>query len=257
MDLSTIIGLLLGVGGVLAGFLMEGGNPMSLMEPSAAVIVFGGSFGATMLSFALKHSVSFPVLVKQTFFSKQTDPVELVQTIVALAKKARQAGILALETEAKNLENPFVRSAVQLVVDGTQPELVREILETEIDGMRTRHKHGIDFFAAWGGFCPTLGVLGTVMGLVHMLENLSDPGAMGPSIAVAFIATFYGVGFANLVLLPFAAKLKGKSHEETAAYEVALEGVLSLQAGDNPRVVAMRMRSFLSPKDKVRLGEEF
>lgn len=133
-------------------------------------------------------------------------------------------------------------------MDGIQPELVREIMEIEIDAMRSQHKLGEDFFSALGGYAPTLGVLGTVMGLVHMLENLSDPGTMGPSIATAFIATFYGVMSANIIFLPIAAKLRMISRQEISVYEMAIEGVLSLQAGDNPRVVTMKMRSYLSPE---------
>lgn len=256
MDLATVIGMLLGWGAVLGGFLMEGGRPGALIAPSALVIVVGGSAGATIICFSLKNSISLPVVMKNAFFSKHADPVEMIKLIVDLAKKARQAGILALEAEAKNLENQFIREAIQLVVDGTQPELVREILETQIDTMRTRHKAGAEFFQAWGGFSPTLGVLGTVMGLVHMLENLSDPGAMGPSIATAFIATFYGVALANLFYLPVAAKLKSQSHHEIASYEMAVEGILSLQAGDNPRIVATKMRSFLSTNEAKLLDAE-
>jgi chemotaxis protein MotA len=256
MELGTLIGLLLAWGAVLGGFLMEGGRLGSLAEPSAFVIVIGGSLGATVITSTFKQSATVPMVLKQAFFTKHADPVTMIRLIVGLAKTARQLGILALENEVKSLENPFIRNAVQLVIDGTQPELVREILEVEIDGMRTRHKTGVEFFQGWGGFAPTLGVLGTVMGLVHMLENLDNADSMGPAIAVAFIATLYGVGFANLFLLPIASKLKVHSHEETTTYEMAAEGILSLQAGDNPQVVSTKMRSFLSPGDKKKLDAE-
>ncbi len=256
MEIGTIIGLLVAWIAVLGGFLMEGGRLTSLVEPSAFVIVLGGSLGATVITSTFKHSVSVPMVLKQAFFTKHADPVVMLQLIVALAKKARQSGILALEAELASLENPFIRNAIQLVIDGTQPELVREILDVEIEGMRARHKTGVEFFQAWGGFAPTLGVLGTVMGLVHMLENLDNADSMGPAIAVAFIATLYGVGFANLFLLPVASKLKVHSHEETTTYEMAAEGILSLQAGDNPMVVMTKMRSFLSPGDKKKLDAE-
>lgn len=256
MDLATVIGMILGWGCIIGGFLMEGGRPGALVEKSAAVIVFGGSIGATIICFSLKHTTSLPIVLKQAFFSKSLDRLQMMQDIVSLAKKARQAGILALEGEIARLDNVFLKQSVQLVVDGTQPELVREILDTEIEAMRMRHKGGVEFFTMWGGFAPTLGVLGTVMGLVHMLENLSDPGGMGPSIATAFIATFYGVGFANMFFLPVASKLKARSHEELSTYEMAVEGILSLQAGDNPRVVSTKMRSFLSPAEKKVLEVE-
>lgn len=253
MDIATIIGLVIAWGAILGGFVMEGGSIGSLVSPSAAIIVIGGSFGATVVSFALKHTTSLPIIFKQALLTKRADPLELLQTVVAAAKKARQSGILALESDAKDQENTFIRNALQLVVDGTPPELVREILETEIQTMRERHQTGSQFFASWGGFLPTLGVLGTVMGLVHMLENLDDPGSMGEGIATAFIATLYGVGIANLFCLPIATKLRNSSHQEIAAYEMAIEGILSLQAGDNPRLVLTKMRAFLPPSAKREL----
>jgi chemotaxis protein MotA len=256
MDIATIIGLVLAFGGVLVGFIMEGGNPASLVELSPIIIVIVGSLGATVIGFTMNHLTSIPKVLNNAFLRKHTDPLEMFSQLVALAKKARQSGILALESETKNIHNEFLRNAIQLVVDGTSPELVREILEIEIDALRARHKEGQEFFAAWGGFAPTLGVLGTVMGLIHMLENLSDPAGMGKSIAAAFIATFYGVGIANLFLLPIAAKLKIISHEEIGTYEMSVEGILSLQAGDNPRVVATKMRSFLPPTLKRKSLEE-
>ncbi|MHB0938744.1 MAG: flagellar motor protein [Armatimonadota bacterium] len=256
MELGTVIGIAIALLGVLGGFLMEGGNLHSLYEPSALVIVVGGSFGATCIGFSMKHATSIPLVLKNAFFTKHTDPLIMLRMIVSLAKKARQSGILALEGEMKSVENPFVRNALQMVIDGTQPELVREVLETELDAMNIRHKAGVDFFTAWGGFLPTLGVLGTVMGLIHMMENLDDPSGMGPAIAVAFIATLYGVGFANVFMLPLASKLKLHSHEEIKTYEMVIEGILSLQAGDNPHMVSTKMRAYLSPKAKLQLALE-
>ena len=256
MELGTVIGIAIALLGVLGGFLMEGGNLHSLFEPSALVIVVGGSFGATCIGFSMKHATSIPLVLKNAFFTKHTDPLIMLRLIVSLAKKARQSGILALEGEMKSVDNPFVRNALQMVIDGTQPELVREVLETELDAMNIRHKAGVDFFTAWGGFLPTLGVLGTVMGLIHMMENLDDPSGMGPAIAVAFIATLYGVGFANVFMLPLASKLKLHSHEEIKTYEMVIEGILSLQAGDNPHMVSTKMRAYLSPKAKQQLALE-
>jgi chemotaxis protein MotA len=255
MDLATLIGLGLAFGGVIVGFLLEGGELHALVSVSSMVIVFGGSLGATMIGSTMKTIMNVPRLMMIAITSSHLDELSAVQIIVDLARKARQNGILALETEIANVSNLFIRRAVQLVVDGTQPEQVRQILETELDAMRTRHKAGIEFFTAMGGFCPTLGVLGTVMGLVHMLESLDEPGAMGPAIAAAFIATFYGVGSANLLFLPIAGKLKHQSAHEIAVYEMAIEGILSLQAGDNPRVVSMKMRSFVNPDIRAKLEE--
>ena len=256
MDLATLIGLGCGIGCVLAGFLMEGGKIAALFVISAAIIVFGGAFGATMISFSLTHSKNSWKVMRTALFSVASDRLALLRQMVDLAKMARRSGILTLESEARKIENIFLRQAIQLVVDGNTPEMVNEILETEVEAMRARHKIGNDFFTAWGGYSPTLGVLGTVMGLIHMLESLDKPGSMGPAIATAFIATFYGVGFANLVLLPIAAKLKANSLEETTTYEMVIIGILSLQAGDNPRVVSTKMCAYLTPADKQRLSQE-
>ena len=256
MDLATIIGLVMGIGAIIGGFLMEGGSLRALVEPSAAIIVIPGTLGATLIGFSLKHTSKLPNIVKNAFQDGRIDRLELVRLIVNLAKQARRSGILTLESEARNLENHFLRNAIQLVVDGTQPELVREILETEVDAMKSRHSFGAEFFASMGGYSPTLGIIGTVMGLVHMLENLDKPGSMGPAIATAFIATLYGVSLANLVYLPLSSKLKDKSKAEAASYEMAIEGILSLQAGDNPRIVALKMRPFLSTTDKRLLDTE-
>ncbi len=255
MDLATIMGLGLALGGVIVGYLMEGGKLSALVSPSSMIVVFGGSLGATLISSQMKTITNVPRLVRKAISATTLDQLAAVQIIVELARKARQNGILALETEINSVTNIFIRRAVQLVVDGTQPEQVRQILETELDAMRTRHKEGIEFFTLMGGFLPTLGVLGTVMGLVHMLESLDKPGAMGPAIAAAFIATFYGVGSANMLFLPIAGKLKNQSAIEIGVYEMAIEGILSLQAGDNPRVVSMKMRSFVSPEIRVKLEE--
>lgn len=256
MDLGTIVGLALAWGAVFISLIMEGGSLSSLMKAGPAVLVFGGTFGATMISFSFKHSLGSVNVMKKAFIAKPLERPEVVRLLVNLAKIARQSGILALEEELAKIENEFLRNAIQMVVDGTQPEMVREVLDTEISNMVTRHKVGEEIFATMGGYAPTLGIIGTVMGLVNMLENLDDPGGMGPAIASAFIATLYGVMSANLLFLPVAAKLKAQSHEETTTYELVVEGILSLQAGDNPRTVAMKMMAYLPRDARRKLDEE-
>ena len=253
MDLATVIGLSLGWGAVIASLLMEGGSLRSLVSASAAVLVLGGTVGATLVSFSMANLTNLPAVVRQAFFSKPLDSLEVIRLVVTLSKKARQAGILALESEIATVENPFMRRAVQMVVDGTQPEMVREALETEVAAMAARHAVGEEFFGMMGGFAPTLGIIGTVIGLVHMLENLSKPGAMGPAIAAAFTATLYGISLANLLFLPLSGKLKARSREEIAVYELAIEGILTLQTGENPRVVATKMQAFLSPTARQQI----
>ncbi len=247
MDKSTLPGLILGIGGLLLGGWLEGTSPLALLMLPAFVIVMGGTLGTLMVSFPLGTIVSMPKFLMIASMDKPHDLAHVVDTFVKLADRARREGLLALEQEASNLE-PFTRRGVQMVVDGSDPALVREILESDIDAMRERHKPGAAIFEAMGGYSPTMGIIGTVMGLVHVLENLSEPEKLGPLIASAFIATLYGVSFANCLFLPLATKLKGKSADEVHLKELVVEGVLAVQSGDNPRVVRERLEAHLSPK---------
>lgn len=256
MDLATILGLLLAWGALLGALFMEGGKVADLANPSAFVIVAGGTLGATTIAFSLKQMLGLPTVLRNAFFCKDTDLAELITITVEFARKARREGILALEEEARNLDNKFLQMGIQLVVDGTPSEMVREILETEIVSLQERHKVGESIFSTMGGFSPTLGIIGTVMGLIHMLSSLDEPGKMGSAIAAAFVATLYGVAFANLVFLPIGSKLKARTAEEIIAYDMIIEGILSLQAGDNPRMVEAKMMAYLPPKLRQTLGAE-
>ena len=248
MDLATLIGLVLAWGAFLGSIIIEGGDLGALINPSAALLVFGGTLGASMICFPLSTVIGLPGVVKNAFLSKKEDVGHLIKTLVGYAEKARREGLLALEDEVQKMDDPFLKKGVQLAIDGTDPELVREIMQTEIAFLGSRHHEGANLFGTMGGFAPTLGVIGTVSGLVHMLANLSDPGSMGPSIAAAFIATLYGVCSANLLFLPLGNKLKAISHEEVLVREIMMEGILSIQAGDNPRIVEEKLKAFLSPK---------
>ena len=177
--------------------------------------------------------------------------VATVRELVGLAEKARRDGLLALEGELEQVEDPFTRKGLQLVVDGTDPDLVADILEAENDAMRKRHSAAAQPFEKAGGYAPTMGIVGTVFGLVHVLGNLSSPETLGPSISAAFIATLMGVGAANVIFLPIANRLKGLSHAETHQRELVLEGILSIQSGDNPRVVAEKLMSLVPPSERV------
>lgn len=254
MDLSTIIGLILGFGMLIGGFMLEGGHFTSLLEPTAAMIVFGGTAGATMVSFSMDDIKQVGALFKITFREKKFAVDELITALCGFAEKARREGLLSLERETANIDDDFLRQGIQLVVDGTDPALVRDILETQIDFTDQRHRIGADIFEAAGGYSPTMGIIGTVMGLVHVLSNLADPEKLGPSIAVAFIATLYGVAFANVAWLPIGHKLKLKSKQERFMREIALEGILSIQAGDNPSIVREKLRAFLSEKVRKEAG---
>jgi chemotaxis protein MotA len=253
MDIATLFGLILAWGAVFLSLRIEGGALGGLWNFSALVLVIGGSLGATVVGMPINQVKALPGILRQAFFHRLVNPVEMTQAISAYAVRARREGVLALEEEAKSCKSEFLRLGLQLVVDGTPGEMSREILGTEVEAMQGRHRGGEAVFSTLGGFAPTLGILGTVMGLVHMLANLDDPGTMGPAIAAAFIATLYGVGTANLIFLPISNKLKLRSQEETISYQLAIEGILAIQAGENPREVAARMRSFLSPKQKALL----
>ncbi len=248
MDLATIIGLVLCWGAFFGSIIMEGGELKAMINPSAAVLVFGGTLGASMISFPLSTVTGLPGIVKNAFMSKHADVSETIKMLVGFAERARREGLLALEDEVRDIHDPFLKRGIQLAIDGTDPELVREILQTDVAFLGSRHHSGANLFATMGGFAPTLGVIGTVAGLVHMLANLSDPGSMGPSIAAAFIATLYGVSSANLIFLPLSNKLKHVSAEEVQVREIMTEGILSIQGGDNPRIVEEKLKAFLAPK---------
>ena len=248
MDLATIIGLLVAWGAIVMALMMDGGHLKDLMIPSAFVIVVGGTIGATVVSFPLRQLRGLPAIVRNAFYSTETDLRDIIDLMVDFARMARKQGILVLEEAAAVTDNKFLRTGIQLVVDGTPSEMVREILETEIVSLQERHKVGESIFSTMGGFAPTLGIIGTVMGLIHMLSSLDQPGRMGPAIASAFVATLYGVALANLVFLPISSKLKARTAEEIIAYDMMVEGVLSIQAGDSPRMVEAKMLAFLPPK---------
>jgi chemotaxis protein MotA len=248
MDLATIIGLALAWGAVFGSLILEGGKLSELVNIPAFVLVVFGTIGATVTGTSMKTLVSIPLIVRSAIKNAAMDPAGLIETMVEFARKARREGVLALEAASQEVENDFLRKGVMLIVDGTPSVMVREILETEVVGMQERHKLGETVFTSLGGFSPTLGIIGTVMGLINMLARLSEPGKMGSAIAAAFIATLYGVSLANLAYLPIAGKLKANTAEEVVCCEMIIEGVLSIQAGDNARIVETRMMAFLPPK---------
>ncbi|MBC7526886.1 MAG: flagellar motor protein [Chthonomonadaceae bacterium] len=254
MNISTLFGMILAWGALIGSLLMEGGDVRSLVNLPAAFLVFGGTFGACLISCKTEQITGIPGVLSRAFQHKSGNPVELISTLVRFADRARKEGLLALETEMKRSEDEFLKRAMRLAIDGTDPETLREILATDIHFCLQRHRASESVFTTLGGFAPTLGIIGTVMGLVHMLSNLSDPGKMGPLIAGAFIATLYGVSSANLLFIPIANKLKQLSHEETLLQEIIVEGAISIQAGDNPRLVEERLKAFIAPefRDDVR-----
>ncbi|MER3458084.1 MAG: flagellar motor protein [Chloroflexota bacterium] len=252
MELSTLIGLLAGFGALMAAVFMEGGTPAELVGPSAALIVFGGTIGAALISFPLKRVIAVPKLIANSFKAYKSENTATIDLLVTLADKARREGLLSLEEDTKNIQDDFLRRGLTLVVDGVDPAQVRSILETETELMAQRHEQGAAVLQAMGGYAPTMGIIGTVMGLVNVLSRLSEPEHLGESIAVAFLATFYGILSANLLWLPIAGKLRAKSREEVESRQLMIEGILALQAGENPRIVREKLSAFLAPKERAK-----
>jgi len=251
MKAASAIGIGAACFALLFAAMMEGTSPTAFLDIPALIIVLGGTGGATMASVGMESMKRIPALYKMVFNAQPLDMRARLELLVELADKARREGLLALDAQLHEIDDPFTRNALQLVVDGTDPEMVHAIMEAEIEGMASRHEEAAKPFEKAGGFAPTMGILGTVMGLVHVLQNLAAPSTLGPAISSAFLATLMGVGSANVIFLPIANRLKGISAEEVSLRMMTLEGILSIQAGDNPRLVAEKLRSYLPPVDRV------
>jgi chemotaxis protein MotA len=256
VDIATLIGLMVAAVGVLGGFTIEGGAVTALINIPGFMIVVVGTLGATMTSFPLSHFLAMPMsFIRALRGGGGGESTEMAAHIVEMADKARREGLLALEEDSQQVGNPFAKKALMLMIDGTDPEALKAIMEIEMEGAAAREGEAAEIFKVASGFSPTLGVLGAVMGLIHVLSALGgNPAELGRGIATAFVATFYGVGFANTVLLPISTKLRNISAEEQVVREMILEGVLSIQAGDNPRIVKEKLQGFLKPGN--RLTEE-
>lgn len=250
MDLPLVLGFLLAIFSLAGGFLLEGGHVGALFKHTAAIIVFGGTIGATAISYSMSELKNIPKLLKIALFPKEMEPAQVIDLIVGLADEARREGLLYLENRLDEIDDPFLRKGVQLVVDGTDPDLVRSIMEVELYSIEERHHIGSSIFETAGGYGPTMGIIGTVMGLVHVLGNMSDPNSLGPAIAVAFMATLYGVGSANILWLPLAVKLSNMSKKEVHLRQLMIEGIASLQAGYNPVLIRERLAAFLNPANR-------
>jgi chemotaxis protein MotA len=248
MDRGTAIGLILALVAIFGAAVVESGNfgiLIALLNVPSAMIVFGGTLGSLVVSFPLSRVTQLSKVLGVAFREVASSERDLVALFVRLAERARREGLLALEGEAGDLADHHLKKGLLLVVDGTDPELVREIMESDVQAMSERHEGRYAMFEAAGGFAPTMGIIGTVMGLVNVLSHLDKPEELGKSIATAFIATLYGVLSANVFWLPLAQRLKQRNKEEVALRQLAVEGVLAVQAGDNPRVVREKLESFL------------
>jgi chemotaxis protein MotA len=250
MKAATAIGIGVAMGALLLSAMMDGTSPAVFMNIPALIIIIGGTGGVTLASVGMVSMKRIPSLYKMVFSAEPPDMRGRLDLLVGLADQARREGLLALDAQLGEVQDMFTRNALQLVVDGTDPEMVHAILEAEVDGMAARHTAAAAPFEKAGGFAPTMGIIGTVMGLVHVLENLAAPSTLGPSISSAFLATLMGVGSANVIFLPIANRLKAISAEETELRMMTLEGILSIQAGDNPRLVADKLMSYLPPSER-------
>jgi chemotaxis protein MotA len=250
MDLATIIGLVLAFAAILGGQAIEGGNVGSILQATAAIIVFGGTFGACLVQFPLSVVTNSFKAVANAFLEPKANNRAVIAEIIRFANKARKEGIISLESETRDASDPFLRRALTMAIDGVEPKILRETMEMEISNMEEEAEHPVKFWEAAGGYSPTIGILGAVLGLIHVMENLTDPSKLGGGIAVAFVATVYGVGLANLVYLPLSGKLKIKNRTKLVAHQIMLVGVISILEGENPRLIEDKLRSFLSQKEQ-------
>lgn len=244
MDITSIIGIFLGMAAVVGGQVLEGGSISALIQPTAFIIVMGGTAGAVLLSFPDTHLVGALKVLPSLFIGGKTDLKATIELLVNLALKARKEGILALQSEIKSIEDPFLRKGLELMTDGTDPQLLRELLETELGFFEEEIGHSAKVWETAGGFTPTVGIIGAVLGLIHVMENLSDPSKLGSGIAVAFVATVYGVAFANLIFIPLGSKVKTKARGSIIAREMMIEGILSIQAGESPNFLQEKLKVF-------------
>jgi chemotaxis protein MotA len=256
MNLSSVIGLFFGFFALIVAFIMEGGNVGSLLLPSPFIIIFGGTFGALLLSYDMDEVLSIPKLIGEACKNPVTKVKELANMFVGFAEKSRRDGLLSLEEELQGLDSnqdPLIKKGLRYVIDGTDSDALAELLENDVALWEKHKKREAAIFESAGGFAPTMGICGTVLGLITVLSNLADTSVLGEKIAVAFIATLYGIAFANLVFLPLGTKLKGKLEKEKKVKEMIIEGVLSIQQGESPKLVGDKLAVYLSGKDRESL----
>ena len=259
MDIASLLGVILGIGMVLFGIIQNGGVPalLNFLDAPSAIITIGGSLSAVLCSNKLSGFIAGIKSFALPFKEKSVDPGETINKIIELSNVSRKEGLLALEEAAGSIDDEFLKKGIMLVVDGTDAELVRGILETDMLSMEERHKKTISFWEFWGEQGPAWGMIGTLIGLVDMLYHMDDPSTLGPAMAVALITTLYGSLLANWICTPVSNKLKADNAVEMQQKEVMIEGLLYIQAGENPRVIEEKLKSFLPPKDRTSAdGEE-
>ncbi len=244
MDVLTLVGLLLAVGAIVGGNIMEGGHTDSLIQLTAFVIVMGGTLGSIMVQTPLPTYMRSLKILMWAILPPKVAQQEAIEKIVNWSNIARKEGLLGLEPLAETEPEPFAKKGLQLLVDGSEPETIRGILEVELDSIEYHDTQAAKVYEGMGGYCPTIGIIGAVMGLIHVMNNLADPSKLGPGIAVAFVATIYGVGLSNIVFLPVANKLKASIHKQTKFREMIIEGVIAIAEGENPRNIETKLNGY-------------
>ena len=251
MDIATLIGLAVGVGLVcFAMFGGEGADPTAFVSIHGLIVVLGGAIAGTMISFPLSNIMGLPVIIKNCFTNKNENPQKLIQDLVSYAEVARRDGILSLENVLRSVKDEFMVKGIQMAIDGTDPEIIEDVLKSDVGSTANRHATGKAMLEAAAMYGPSFGMIATLIGLVMMLRSMNDPEKIGPSMAVALLGTLYGALLANLICGPMASKLAKKSHDELIMKEIIIRGVISIQSGDNPRVVEQKLKAYLEPKQR-------
>jgi len=257
VDIGTVVGLVLALGLIVWSILL-GGSISGFIDMPSVAVVLGGTLGALLINFPLPRIIGLAGVFKKTFFFSLEDPDVVIAKMVGYAERARREGMLALEEDSENETDPFLRKGLRLAVDGTDPQLLEKIMETDVEQIELRHSEGAKILNAGGAFAPAFGMIGTLIGLVNMLSNLDDPSQIGAGMATALITTFYGAVVANAFMLPLAGKLEIRSREEMVIKGMIIDGIMAIQSGDSPRIVEEKLKSFLSPtlREKVDAKSE-
>ena len=256
MDLATILGLVIAAVGILVGQAIEGGSVLQILQPTAAMIVFGGTLGATMIGFPLSVIKQAAADLMHVFKEENIEPTGVIDEVIRFANKARREGIIALEKDADSVTDEFFKKAIMMAVDGSEPKELRQTMEVELGQMEERGEHSAKVYEAAGGFAPTIGIIGAVLGLIQVMQHLDNIEEVGKGIAVAFVATIYGVAAANIILLPAAGKLKFKHRKRMIIKEMMLEGTLGILEGQNPRLIEGKLTSFLEEEHQKLRNEQ-
>ena len=250
MDIASIVGLLLAVGLIIASIMLGEAPFTAFLDLPSMLVVFGGAVAAAMICFPLQSMLKAPLIALKVLMNKNEDRMGLINQIVDLAETARRDGLLALESKVLEIDNPLVKTGIQMAVDGSTPEVVEEVLRTEIEAIASRHREGKSIMDQLGRFAPAYGMIGTLIGLIMMLQDMSDPSGIGKGMAVALITTLYGAIIANVFFSPFAEKLGLMSRNEMVSFEIAIRGVMAIQSGESPRAIDQKLRTFLPPKQR-------